>query len=74
MKNKIEFNELLVQQSDLSNAIKALKFLVNDRFTMLDSVTVQDLDAINGLAACIEIASKKQFDNLVDYSEQEVTA
>lgn len=74
MDNKIEFNDLITSQSDLSNAIKALNLLVNDRFTSLDSVTIQDLDAINGLAACIEIASKKQFDNLVDYSEQEVTA
>ena len=74
MENKIDFNDLLVKQADLSNAIKALKILVNDRFTMLDSVTIQDLDAINGLTACIEIASKQQFDNLVDYSEQEVSA
>lgn len=74
MENKIEFNDLLVKQVDLSNAIKALKILVNERFTILGSVTVKDLDAINGLASCLEIASKQQFDNLVDYSEQEVTA
>ena len=73
MKQEKDFNEIITKQSDLSNAIKALKILVNERFTLLDSVTIQDLDAINGLASCLEIASKQQFDNLVDYSEQEVT-
>ncbi|NKC66718.1 hypothetical protein [Vagococcus fluvialis] len=74
MESKKDFNNLIANQGDLSNAIKALKILVNERFTMLDSVTIQDLAAINGLASCIEIASNQQFDNLIDYYEQEVTA
>lgn len=74
MENKIDFNEIIIEQGDLSNAIKALKLLITERFSALDSITIHDLDAINGLASCIEIASKQQFDNLVDYSEQEVTA
>ena len=69
MKNKIDSNELIISQSDLSNALTGLKIFVNNRFNHLGSVTVDDISALNGLVSCLDSISSKQFDNLIDFFE-----
>ena len=69
MKNKIDSNELIIIQSDLSNALTGLKIFVNNRFNHLGSVTVDDISALNGLVSCLDSISSKQCDNLIDFFE-----
>ena len=69
-KNKnIDTDELILGQGDLLNAIKGIKILVDDRFTFLNSITIDDIDALNGLVRCIELTAKQQFDKVSDYFE-----
>lgn len=69
MKNKIDSTKIISNQHDLTNAIKALKAFTDDRFDYLKSITIDDLDALSGLVACIEIASRQQAEYIVEFFE-----
>lgn len=74
MKKELNSIELIKNQNSLTNAVKGLKAFTDDKFTFLKNITIDDLDALDGLVACIEIASKQQADNIIEFFEQEVTA
>ena len=69
MKEQLDSVELIKKQNSLANAIKGLKALTDDKFTYLKNITVDDLDALDGLVACIEIASRQQADNIIEFFE-----
>lgn len=69
MKQKLDSIDLLKEQINLSNAIKALQGFTDDKFNALKDITIDDLDALNGLVACIEIASRQQADNIIEFFE-----
>ena len=69
MKQKLDSIDLLKEQINLSNAIKALQVFTDDKFSALKDITIDDLDALNGLVACIEIASRQQADNIIEFFE-----
>ena len=69
MKEQVDSVELINKQNSLANAIKGLKAFTDDKFTYLKNITIDDLDALDGLVACIEIASRQQADNIIEFFE-----
>ncbi|MBO0475564.1 hypothetical protein DOK76_00695 [Vagococcus sp. DIV0080] len=69
MKKELVSTDLLRNQNDLSNAIKGLKAFADDKFTYLEKISVSDLDGLIGLISCIEIASRQQTDNIIEFFE-----
>ncbi|MDT2865443.1 hypothetical protein [Vagococcus carniphilus] len=69
MKEQVDSIEIIKNQHNLTNAIKGLKAFTDDKFTYLKNITINDLDALNGLVACIEIASRQQTDNIIEFFE-----
>ncbi|MFW7361758.1 hypothetical protein ACODHD_11480 [Vagococcus fluvialis] len=66
MKKELDSIELIKNQNSLTNAVKGLKAFTDDKFTFLKNITI---DALDGLVACIEIASKQQADNIIEFFE-----
>lgn len=69
MKEQVDSIEIIKNQHNLTNAIKGLKAFTDDKFTYLKNITIDDLDALDGLVACIEIASRQQADNIIEFFE-----
>ncbi|WP_288394898.1 hypothetical protein [uncultured Vagococcus sp.] len=69
MKKELDSIELIKNQNSLNNAVKGLKAFTDDRFDYLKSITIDDLDALSGLVACIEIASRQQAEFIVEFFE-----
>ncbi|MFI3803874.1 hypothetical protein [Vagococcus fluvialis] len=69
MKEQVDSIEIIKNQHNLANAIKGLKAFTDDKFTYLKNITIDDLDALDGLVACIEIASRQQADNIIEFFE-----
>lgn len=69
MKKELDSTDLLRNQISLTDAINGLKAFADDKFTYLEKISVSDLDGLIGLISCIEIASRKQTDNIIEFFE-----
>lgn len=69
MRQKLDSTDLLSKQIDLTNAINGLRAFADDKFTYLEKISVSDLDGLIGLISCIEIASRQQTDNIIEFFE-----
>lgn len=60
---------LIGEAGDLTNSLSGLKIFVNDHFTLLDSITRDDLSALIGLVASIDMMSSAHYDHVIDCLE-----
>ncbi|MGX7024136.1 hypothetical protein [Vagococcus hydrophili] len=67
---KITDMKLLRGQVMLANAIKGLQDFIDDKFTSLNDITIDDLDGLNGLVSCIKLASIEQTDNTIEFLDK----
>lgn len=66
----MDSNDLIVEAGDLANSTLGLEIFVKDHLSGLDTITKDDISALNGLVASIRLQGCTHSDHIAHYLEE----